>query len=212
MSTLGQDAESERRFCAGTVTIVCTPDGADVEVSADGGILPLRALTGIRRHADAIGRLLRGDPGRRAPGRAGVDASVQEFWDGLEERFAWDLLPFGFLYDLYKAWSAGRSPSERVLGKSAFIDDLVRAVSRSCIWYCRGKGTTIRTASRMSRPEPLIAEFDLTAWMPPGCTGEDIAKRCTPVTAQIYRGLERYSAHAVAQHSGGRSANEEGEG
>lgn len=128
---------------------------------------------------------------------------VREFWSEMEERFVWDLLPFGFLYDLYKAWFANSNPSGKVLGKYKFISNLLHVVRTSGLWYCRDKSTAVHTGSKMSIPEPLIAEFDLAHWTAPGYAGRDPAKRCTPATAQNYRGLERFAAAGPA---GGQTA------
>lgn len=34
---------------------------------------------------------------------------VRAFWSEFEDQFSWDLLPFAFLYDLYKSWFASNS-------------------------------------------------------------------------------------------------------
>lgn len=119
---------------------------------------------------------------------------VREFWDEHESRFAWDLLPFGFLYDVYKAWFAKTNPSGKPLGKNKFIESLMPVINDSTIWYCRNKTASIRTGSKMDRPELLIAQYDLVDWKAPGYTGANPLVACVPQKAVSYRGLERYIA------------------
>lgn len=120
---------------------------------------------------------------------------VRSFWDEFEDSFVWDLLPFTFLYDLYKAWFAKTNPSGSPIGRNVFVQDLVNVIVKSTSWYCADKSAKIRTASRMNAAEPLIARFDLKDWMDQTYTGSDPLKksRVSPL-APNYRGLQRQSA------------------
>jgi len=120
---------------------------------------------------------------------------VRAFWDEFEDAFVWDLLPFPFLYDLYKAWFAKTNPSGSPIGRNVFVQDLVTIVAKSTTWYCADKTAKIRTASRMSAPEPLIARFDLKDWMNQSYSGSSHLKRSTVSNlAPNYRGLQRQSS------------------
>lgn len=116
---------------------------------------------------------------------------VRAFWDEFESQFVWDLLPFPFLFDLYKVWFTKTNPSGSPLGRNAFIDSLAGILQASTSWYC-DKGAKIRPAHRMLQPEPLIARFDLRDWMNQSYTGADPLKKSVvfPLAAS-YRGLQR---------------------
>jgi putative DNA primase/helicase len=118
---------------------------------------------------------------------------VRAFWNEFLDQFVWDLLPFGFLYDLYKSWFATNSPSGSPVGKHTFIADLLNIIEDSDQWYCTDRRLKVRPAQRMAQPETLIAQYDLKAWMNPLYTGTDINKKSTPMLAINYTGLLRYS-------------------
>lgn len=126
----------------------------------------------------------------------GFNDPIRAFWEEFDEAFMWDLLPFPFLYDLYKAWFAKTNPSGSPTGRNVFINELVTIVAKSTRWYCADKSAKIRSASRMSQPEPLIARFDLKDWMNPTYTGSDPLKKSIVTPLPNYRGLQRTVAPA----------------
>jgi putative DNA primase/helicase len=120
---------------------------------------------------------------------------VRQYWTEFEEVFAWDLLPYRFLYDLYKAWSAKANPSGTLISLQAFSRELRQVIASSSTWASHeDPRTAIRSANRMDRPEMLTLSYDLKAWMEEGYTGKDPRRMCTPTTASKYRGLLRRSA------------------
>lgn len=136
---------------------------------------------------------------------------VAGFWDEHRAHFAWDLLPFPFLYDLYKAWSAKTNPSGQADGQPAFTRALRLVVEKDPDWNDNG-GKTVRSAGRMSAAEPLIATYELKGWYNPGYTmpksgSPDLDKLCRPALAQTYRGLVRTTPRPVAVPS---AAGEDG--
>ena len=137
----------------------------------------------------------------------GFNDPIRAFWEELEEAFVWDLLPFQFLYDLYKAWFARNNPSGSPVGKQGFNKEIAVIVQQSPLWYCPPKGTQIRSSGRMSKPEPLIATYDLRDWMDQTYTGKDVLKKSIPSNlAAHYRGVQRL-AHVTNINSSG--ANED---
>lgn len=78
--------------------------------------------------------------------------------------FVWDLLPFGFLYDLYCAWMRRNARSSEVMNKNRFIDRVIGYIENNTEWECPGRKHTIRSANKMGWLEPLIAEYDLRNW------------------------------------------------
>lgn len=116
---------------------------------------------------------------------------VRQFWNEFKDKFVWDLLPFKFLYDLYKAWFKRNAPSGTVLGKNTFIHDLIAILSPDDGWQYQGK-SAIWTGSRMDTPEPLIKEYDLVEWTNNIYRGENPDMKCRPAPlAPNYRGLVR---------------------
>lgn len=127
---------------------------------------------------------------------------VRAFWDEFEEAFVWDLLPFSFLYDLFKVWFAKTNPSGSPIGRNNFVNDLVGIVDKSPLWFCSDKAAKVRTASRMSKPEPLIARYDLKDWMNPNYSGTDPVKKSLFIGASPnYRGLQRQAGTAPAANA-----------
>lgn len=122
---------------------------------------------------------------------------VRQFWDELREKFVWDLLPYDFLYDLYKSWFKKNSPSGTLQSKSSFRSDLLNAVRNDAMWLADEKNNQIRvTKTNMSKPELLIAEYGLDEWKSSRYKGADVTKICEFDRAQPkYRGLQRYAQY-----------------
>ena len=116
---------------------------------------------------------------------------VRQFMDEVEPQFVWDLLPFSFLYDLYKAWFRKNSPSGSVQGRNTFITDLLSILGDYPNWLCQGSSVTIRPAHRMDKPELLIAEYELRDWCDHTYTGNDPNLICRPKLKSNYNGLLR---------------------
>lgn len=116
---------------------------------------------------------------------------VREFWDDFSDRFVWTLLPFTFLYDLYKSWHRKNSPSGSPLSRRQFISDLLAVVEDDPDWFCTDKKKTIRSAGRMDEPELLIVEYDLKDWMSPKYSGNNEKLIAKPILSSYYRGLEK---------------------
>lgn len=128
-----------------------------------------------------------------------VNDPVRAFWAEFEGQFVWDLLPFGFLYDLYKVWFGQSSPSGSPVGKHTFIADLINIVDGSDTWYCNDRKAKIRPAQRMNAPEPLIVAYDLTAWMNPMArNSNDVNKKAMPLLNPNYTGLLRHASGPAA--------------
>lgn len=117
---------------------------------------------------------------------------VRQFFEEMETQFSWNLLPFGFLYELYKAWVRKNNPGGSIQGKNKFITEIVSVSRNSDIWYCIDKSKTVRSQGRMDKPEPLIMAYGLEDWKNPTYIGSDVNRISTPKLADFYRGLLRY--------------------
>ena len=121
-----------------------------------------------------------------------VNDPVRAFWSYLREEFVWDLLPFTFLYDLYKSWFKKNVPSGTVQSNKSFISDLQNIVRNDDIWYYEDKQIRV-TKTNMSKSEPLIGEYGLDEWKSSRYKGADMTKICEFDRAKAhYRGLQRY--------------------
>lgn len=116
---------------------------------------------------------------------------VRSWWEEFRDRFVWDLVPFTFGYELYRAWFADTSPSGSPVSRNVFIADLCSIVRTDAEWFCADKNRKLRPGASMSAPEPLIAEYDLKKWLNPHYKGSDPLKRSQPVLAASYRGIQR---------------------
>ena len=121
---------------------------------------------------------------------------VRAFWTEHKDQFAWDMLPFRFLYDMFVSWSAMFNPHGKPVSRVTFVDDMVQLVEASPAWRATDKEKQTRPAGRMDGPEPLIAEYGLKKWMNPMALGSnDVNKVCLPTLSTNYRGaLLRVSA------------------
>lgn len=118
---------------------------------------------------------------------------IRQFFEEVEYQFKWDLLPFSFLYELYKSWFRKNSPNGSIQGKNKFISELLNVIQGNQTWYCIDKSKTIRSAGKMIGPEPMIAIYNLDDWKNPTYTGNDVNRSCEPKLQDYYRGLLRYT-------------------
>ena len=124
-----------------------------------------------------------------------VRAFVEEFLD----RMVWDLLPWRFLYALYRAWLVKDQPSNPPLGYNKFIKHLTLVLQDT---PDEGKNwivtpAAVRTQNRIVGDEPLAVEYDLSEWIDIQPAGGTIRKIGIPHNIPIStRGLLRATAAA----------------
>lgn len=118
---------------------------------------------------------------------------VRQFWGELHNRFAWDVLPYNFLFDLYKAWYAKSSPEGKMLGRNVFIQNIANVISKDPEWAVADKQIRVdKVGSGMKNPEPMILEFGLKEWMNPLYVGgKNVDLMCTTKQLDRVRGLMR---------------------
>lgn len=125
-----------------------------------------------------------------------INDPIRQFWYEFEDQFAWDLLPYSFLFDLYKAWYERNFPKAQSVSNRIFISSLKVIVKReSQIWDCDDDTKKkYRPCSKMSKPEMLIHQYDLKEWYSKEFQGRDAKKRCTLSPTELaasYAGLIR---------------------
>lgn len=124
------------------------------------------------------------------------------FWREFEDDFVWDLLPFGFIYDLWKAWSLKNNPDGRPGSQHSLTNFLKNHLAGSGKWEHMGS-KSMRPLRLMSTPEPLIVEYDLKDWTNTSYTGTDVGKRAVPFPLKTnYSGLVRRQPVTLAAGGG----------
>lgn len=93
---------------------------------------------------------------------------VLEFWNQHADRFAWDLLPAQFVYDVYQAWYKKDYPGGKVLSKKNFDRDLQTIIEQDENWTHKPQANTGKIpgpqnlyGKLMQDDEPLISEYAL---------------------------------------------------
>ena len=116
---------------------------------------------------------------------------VRQFMDEMSSQFVWDLVPFSFLYDLYKSWFRKNSPNGSIQGRNTFISDILNILNNYPDWYCQGRAVAIRPGHKMDAPEHLIVEYDLRDWQNKMYPGNDIDQICSFKLKASYNGILR---------------------
>lgn len=132
---------------------------------------------------------------------------VREFFDEFEEQFTWDLLPFPFLYDLYRSWFTKTRPSGSPIGRNGFIQKIVETSRNSALWDCPDKNINVRAGTKFAVPEPLVIEFDLKDWMNSTYTGSGPQRAIPHPVKATYRGLQRRVIAGIATVGSGDPAD-----
>lgn len=118
---------------------------------------------------------------------------IRQFVEEVLPLCQWDLLPFTFLYDLYRSWFDKYIPSGSAQSRNTFIKDLCVAIQGNSMWECRDRNAKVKTGSKMAKPELLIREYDLKDWYNKTYNGKsDLNRLCMPSNlSDSYRGLTR---------------------
>lgn len=106
---------------------------------------------------------------------------IRQFWIEFEDEFVWDLVPWKFLFDLYKVWYDQNFPRAQQVSHPVFINSLKVIIKReSIVWDCDDDNKKkYRISNKMSKPEPLICQYNLKEWMSKTYQGRDPKKLCT---------------------------------
>lgn len=130
---------------------------------------------------------------------------IRQFAAEILRKAKWELLPWSFLYDIYKAWLPANVPGGGQVSKQKFKKDLWTVVQANHHeWTGAKPDDLIWSKGRMVEPEPLIDKYNLTDWMNPFHNNKasiNQTARCTfPLTRQAasYRGLLRVQGTKTA--------------
>lgn len=111
---------------------------------------------------------------------------VLAFWNEFRDQFAWDELPFKFLYDLYKAWHLRFNQGGALFGDRTFIRELRRVIENDHEWEATDNAPMNR--KKMYKPEYLVDDYKLFGWK---WYDNGVHKYGPPVTMRTYKGLYR---------------------
>lgn len=122
---------------------------------------------------------------------------LSEFWIEFREQFVWDLLPFSFLYDLFREWSRRFCPSGKIISHNSFCRELRKLVENDTLWEAMDNPVT--TGKKIDQREPLIEEYNVKGWQNPAvCSILPLQRLWTKST---YRGLVRKLPQACSSAS-----------
>lgn len=119
---------------------------------------------------------------------------IRQFIDDLQDDLVWDFIPYPFLYDLYKEWYRENTPGGVVTNNRSFVNELKQVLDKT-VWYIDPNPNNVQIIN-FSKPEPLIARYNLVNWMNKNDKTGEINKLCTPNISSLkssYRGIKRIS-------------------
>ena len=118
---------------------------------------------------------------------------VRQFMHEIMSQLQWDLVPFTFLYDLYKAWYRKNIGQDKSAMKSrqVFTKDILNVLNEYKDWICEDRNKSYRPKDMMDKPEWLIDEYQLEDWYSKTYKGPDRAKKCCPTLKSTYAGILR---------------------
>ena len=118
---------------------------------------------------------------------------VRQFMADIMPELQWDLVPFVFLYDLYKAWYKKNIGQDKASMKSKqmFTKDILNVLKEYPDWICEDRAKSYRPGNKMDKPEWLIDEYKLEDWYSKTYKGNDLSKKCCPSLKTTYQGILR---------------------
>lgn len=116
---------------------------------------------------------------------------VIDFWSEFQDEFVWDLLPSGFLYDLFASHYERVNPTGRIMSRQSFLSQLrIHLDAIGSDWIDRTeRNDKIRPGARMNADEPLITEYNLQGWQDQTYKGKDLTKLRDFKRKNTYRGF-----------------------
>lgn len=116
---------------------------------------------------------------------------IRQFLSEMLPQTVWDMLPFNFLYDLYRAWFTHNIPNGKAVSSRAFNDELKDIFTGQTVDDFTFNPGQTATGHKMDKPEPLILTYNLRNWFNQSYTGSDRMRKCTIVPKRRYTALVR---------------------
>lgn len=116
---------------------------------------------------------------------------IRQFFKDVEDLCVWDILPFTFLYDFYKAWVRENLPEGKPIGRNFFINSIKILCEESEIFVSE-ENNQYRITDQMDKSEPLIIEYELKKWYNETYKGSDKDIIANPnLSNKRFRGIKR---------------------
>ena len=117
---------------------------------------------------------------------------VEDFWHQFRDLFVWDLLPYEFLYELYKSYINVVNPQSSVMGRNTFTRELRAVVLNDPTQKWIAPPNPRIRGDHMNCIEDLIVQYQLYSF----CRNCQIATKPTSIISdqekkKSYRGLVR---------------------
>lgn len=129
-----------------------------------------------------------GTPDARAAGAADdfrvANDPVRQFLDDILIRATWDVLPWQFVFDLYRHWFMRNNPSGRFQSRKSLINDVKGIISDYEGWDYSDNPVSIPD-EMYDTPEGLIGMYGVFEWEEPGYRGSN------PNRSYLYHGSKR---------------------
>jgi hypothetical protein len=109
---------------------------------------------------------------------------VRQFLDDILIRATWDVLPWQFVFDLYRHWFMRNNPSGRCQSRKSLISDVKGIISDYEGWDYSDNPVSIPD-EMYDTPEGLIGIYEVREWEEPGYRGSN------PNRSHLYRGSKR---------------------
>lgn len=109
---------------------------------------------------------------------------VRQFLDDILIRATWDVLPWQFVFDLYRHWFMRNNPSGRCQSRKSLINDVKGIISDYKGWDYSHNPVSVPD-EMYDTPEGLIGIYDVREWEEPGYRGSN------PNRSYLYRGSKR---------------------
>ena len=115
--------------------------------------------------------------------------TIRQFVNDILPQCKWKLLPYDFLYDLYKSWKKEKNPSGSIEGYKNFNASLRSVLVEKGGWSM--PNYAVSSKGKMDDFEPLIYRYQLSNWYNPYYHGNDPDKISLPALKSSYRGITR---------------------
>lgn len=109
---------------------------------------------------------------------------VRQFLDDILIRATWDVLPWQFVFDLYRRWFMRNNPSGRCQSRKSLINDVKGIISDYEGWDYSDNPVSIPD-EMYDTPEGLIGIYEVREWEEPGYRGSNSNR------SYLYRGSKR---------------------
>ena len=133
---------------------------------------------------------------------------VRQFLDDILIRATWDVLPWQFVFDLYRHWFMRNNPSGRCQSRKSLINDVKEIISDYEGWDYSDNPVSIPD-EMYEMPEGLIGMYGVLEWEEQGYRGTNASRSRSYHGSKRTRGLVRMGVAASEDAAVTDSTNKE---